>query len=97
MTPGQTIGAGSSFDVMTYASRTGDFATVFPIPAGQTFQRVPGPTSYRISATTPPPAVLSEVNRIVLKDVLPAERRPDNILVQDQQQLQTDEKNERRR
>ncbi len=88
-TPGQMIERGSDFDFMTYASRTGDFAT-FAIPPGQTFQLEPGPTSYRVSSI-PPADVLANVNRVGQRDaIVLAERRPDNTLVADPQR-QSDE------
>ena len=49
---GSAIVQGTTYDVMTYGSRTGNFSS-FTIPAQSTFVVTPGPTSYRLNAPLP--------------------------------------------
>ncbi|MGE0559485.1 MAG: beta strand repeat-containing protein [Burkholderiales bacterium] len=51
---GFTGAAGNVFDVITYASRTGDFATV-NFPAGLTMTATPNSTFYQLAISAPPP------------------------------------------
>ena len=49
---GFTGSSGNTFDVLTYGSRTGDFATR-NVPPNTTFQFSSNPTFYRLTRTTP--------------------------------------------
>jgi hypothetical protein len=67
---GATVAPGGVFDFMTYASRSGDFATT-AVPAGFAFHGTPGPASYRATAADGrDSAALTEVTTFTTKEAL---------------------------